>query len=318
MVCVLGYVDRSSELRDSLINDLTGRLSKIASDTGKSIMYTPEPELCKWNDAVPDAYFDAIKKSTRDDDTNVAIIACSPTFCSLFDSRAEWLQCGAFLVIGGLVHKLTVNNMDFEVASSRVLMNRGRDEVAECSVCCDRPMSFACRKCWTSVCRACFAACTLHSSDHTRWTCPQCRAKGPIGDVVAVMAHTKKHIKSKRAFTAIHNAMVELGSRSTRVTVEASMVPYGDNELQLYRRSFQVRADSCGFITVDSDESRFLARLMHERGANIIVGNIGCGHECCSAEEKGRAFYVDDDGGLVERIDMFECMATYVRSWYHK
>jgi hypothetical protein len=323
-----GMSEHQSEVRDGRSKELIERLSEIIDEVGKSVELAPAPKSTGVADL--DAYFEEVKAMTVQNKNAVALVACTEAFYNAFPTEKEWLRCGVFMVVDGLVHRLTTEDVEFEVASTRVLMNRGRDEVKECSVCYERPMAFACRKCWTSVCRTCFAACTLHSNDHKKWTCPQCRAKGPIRDVVAVMVHARQPVETARAFTVIHRAMVQLGVRTTRVSVEACMMPLGSGvpcggcEPQLYRRTFKVRAGARGFITIESDESRFLARLMHEKGANIIVGEIMSWREggldiderVAVKRTDGRAFYVGDDGGLIERVDMFECMATYVRSWY--
>jgi hypothetical protein len=331
--------------RDARIHTLVNRLDKVVRDAGRRVASV-------WPIGDGQAfttYMADIKSSLTGSD--VALVTCTDRFRSMFTDETAWMRCGMFFIADGFIHRISLGDIDFEIASTRVLLNRGVDEVTECTICCDRRMAFACRKCWTSCCRECFAKCSLHATDRRIWTCPQCRSHGPIGDVIKILEHDRRPLATNRAFDAIRRGMAELGVATTRVTVEASLPVRGgharrdDKEngvggkgVQNYRRSFRVKMSPRGYVVIEGDDSRFLTRLMHEPYADIVLGDIpheherpgrglegdiinfggddsGDGGEKCGGNGDGRVYYVDKKGSVIERIDMFGCMAAYVRAW---
>ena len=284
------------------------------------------------------AYVDALPGS------RVAIVACSRWMRELFPDDVAWLNCGAILICDGLAHRLTIDDIAFETASTRVLLSKDRNEVAECTICCDRPMAFACRRCWTSACRKCFAACSRHAPDHTRWTCPQCRSAGPIRDVVAILKHDKRSTGTCRAFAVIHDTMRELGVETVRVSIEARIPRVlgagqrsGDagtekahvdgrasaSKLELHRASVCVRRRRGKFVKVECQRPRLVEKMLFAKRAEFVVGEVpgwpAMGARMDFAQTApaidGRAFAIGDDGVVLERIDMFASMCAYVRSW---
>lgn len=335
---------RSQKLWDGVTTELRSASIKIldASECGR-----------KRREKFP-AFWQRIKDLLRDHskaEPCVALYKCTHPFQGAFEGYMEWLECGVILVEPNGVHMLHVTSaVESEVASMRVLMNKLRASGVDlllCAVCEDSERSVACRRCWSGVCRACFAACALHASDSTTWHCPGCRAPHGMGDMAVSMPHTLTSTGSCKPFQVVARVMRDLGVKSTQISLQATLLPDEGSESdserctpEAHRCMFKATLGKNGRVDIHSKRARFMAKLLHAPDTVFVVGEVPMKCECCdeiagghgdrtggsSTESggsgkkagwvgEGRVFIVEGDGVIHEMDGMFGCMAAYVRTW---
>ena len=327
----MGLPKKVTALRATRTAELCARIENLVTDSGKTLVPTEEAKRRPKEKYT--AYFDRLKRTTSSNPSSAALVKCTGDLVNAFDTYGDWLHCGAIFACMGHVHRLDMTRPEAEVASMRVFLARSVEELRTCSVCLDLDSDVACPSCWTCLCRNCVAACALHSSDYSVHTCPNCKAASPIEDVVgAIEAETRA--TGHRPFQAVRETMRAMGVKRTEVTLQ-TVLPVdesdtdsssdgwsesgGESPVDVYRCGFDVRIRRNGFVVVEGRRSRFIEKLLHQPGTEILVGEIprkcACCDEITGSEIEGRSFVVGADGLVRERVGMWACMAAYVRSW---